>query len=142
MLKAVVAYSKKVPAETEYSSQGYSLSLETEIPETDSKSIQARLHTTFELVKTSVEQELQNGNGHTVAKSAAQPAQQDMLQAKATNRQIKYLTDLARERNITLAELNAEVRKLYGVDGIYSLSKADASKLVESLKRDQPRKAA
>ena len=38
MLKAIVNYSKKVPAETEYSSQGYSLSLETEIAAGDDAS--------------------------------------------------------------------------------------------------------
>ena len=43
MLKAIVNYSKKVPAETEYSSQGYSLSLETEIAAGDPASIQAQI---------------------------------------------------------------------------------------------------
>ena len=53
MLKAVCSFSKKIPVpDSEYSSQGYSLSLETEIPETYPRAIQVRLHDTFELVKS------------------------------------------------------------------------------------------
>ncbi len=144
MLKAIVSYSKKVPAEAEYSSQGYSLSLETEIPDTDAKAIQAKLHNTFELVKASVEQELANGNGKKPVAPVVENNEvtgRNSVISKATNRQLKFLSDLARERGITLAELNAKVQELYGVDGIYSLSKADASKLVDSLRKDT-RKAA
>ena len=65
MLKAIVSYSKKIPVPaSEYSSQGYSLSLETEISESDPGAIQARLSQTFQLVKSSVEHELANGNGN------------------------------------------------------------------------------
>ena len=51
MLKAIVSYSKKIPVpDSQYSSQGYSLSLETELPETDLAAIQTRLSETFDLV--------------------------------------------------------------------------------------------
>ena len=74
MLKAIVNYSKKVPAETEYSSQGYSLSLETEIAAGDPASIQAQIHSAFLLVKASVEQELANGGVPANVPATASPA--------------------------------------------------------------------
>lgn len=138
MLKAIVNYSKKVPVEgQEYSSQGYSLSLETEVPETDPRAIQSRLHDTFELVKSSVEQELANGNGTRPgprdpgANEAPRPPARGT--GKASNRQIKFLTDLATQRGIGIGELNAEIRKRFGVAGLYDLSRRDASLLLDEL---------
>ena len=148
MLKAVLTYSKKIPvAGQQYSSQSYHLSLESEISEgLSAGQIQQKIHDTFELVKTSVEQELQSGRGQReqsapAADNRAGNERRDLPQGKASNKQIKYITDLARERNITLNVLTEQVKELYHVDSIYGLSKGDASKLVESLKREQ-RKAA
>jgi len=149
MLKAVLTYSKKIPvAGQQYSSQSYHLSLESEISEgLSAGQIQQKLHDTFELVKNSVEHELQAGRGQRetpaepAADSKASGERREFSPGKATNKQLKYLTDLARERNITLNELTEQVKEIYHVDSIYSLSKGDASKLVESLKREQ-RKAA
>jgi hypothetical protein len=80
MLKAIVSFSKKIPVPgSDFSSQGFSLSLEIEVPETEPGAIKGRLHDTFELVKSSVEQELANGNGngHAVKppETSTQPAQ-------------------------------------------------------------------
>lgn len=135
MLKAIVSYSKKIPVpDSEYSSQGYSLSLETEIPENEPTKIQQRLHQTFELVKQTVESELANGNGQ--AKPA--PARQG---EKASNKQVKYITDLATERGIALSDLNAGIQKRYG-GGLYDLNKKQASEVVEDLMARPVRKAA
>ena len=139
MLKAIVSYSKKIPVpDSEYSSQGYSLSLESEIPDTDPRAIQTRLHDTFELVKSSVEQELANGNGnaHVVKppETGTQPARRpNGTGEKASNRQIKFLTDLATQRGMSLSDLNADVRKRFGVAGLYDLSRRDASVLLDEL---------
>jgi len=149
MLKAILCYSKKIPIPDQaFSSQSYHLSLETEIAEgLGQDKIQQKIHDTFELVKTSVEQELQAGRGQKdavpVVGNKADGERSTFAAGKATNRQIKFVLDLCRDRDrpISLNELNAQVKQLYGVDSLYSLSKADASKLVESLKRDQ-RKAA
>ena len=141
MLKAIVSYSKKIPVpDSEYSSQGYSLSLETEIAENEPGKIQARLHETFDLVKATVEQELANGNGQT--KPVAEvPAQGRQTGEKASNKQVKYITDLAAERGISLSELNAGIQKRYG-GGLYDLSKKQASEVVEELKARKPMRQA
>jgi len=150
MLKAIVSYSKKIPVpDSEFSSQGYSLSLETEVPESDPAAIQARLHGTFELVKSSVEQELANGNGTgngrapapaPAAATAAAPAGARGGE-KASNRQIKFLTDLCTQRGQSLSDLNADVRRRFGAAGIYDLTRRDASALLDELNGKQ-RKAA
>ena len=119
MLKAIVSYSKKIPVPgSEFSSQGYSLSLETEIPETEPGAIQARLSQTFRLVKDHVEQELANGSGKaaTPPGSGAAAARPDSGNgAKASNKQIKFITDLATQRGMGLSDLNGDVRKRYNV---------------------------
>lgn len=144
MLKAILSYSKKIPIPNQaFSSQSYHLSLETEISEgLGQDKIQQKIHDTFELVKTSVEQELQAGRGQKEpVENKAGGEHKEFSPGKATNRQLKYLTDLARERNITLNQLNEQVKELYGVESIYALSKGDASKLVDSLRKDQKKAA-
>ncbi|MCE9616530.1 MAG: hypothetical protein K8T26_19825 [Lentisphaerae bacterium] len=135
MLKAIVSYSKKVPAEGQFSSQGYSLSLETEISENEPGKIQAKLHDTFDLVKQTVENELANGNGQ--AKPVPAPAAGRQTGEKASNKQVKYITDLAAGREISLSDLNAGIQKRYG-GGLYDLTKKQASEVVEELKVGKP----
>ncbi len=149
MLKANVSYSKKVPVDgLDFSSQGYSLTLETEIPETDGRAIQARLHETFEMVKATVENELANGNGKPNGQAQGDtrpepesPAQESgngfkrsgQTGGKASNKQLKFITDLATQRGISIADLNANIREQFRVDGLYELSRKDASALLDSL---------
>jgi hypothetical protein len=147
MLKAILSYSKKIPVVgQQYSSHSYHLSLETEMSEgLGHDAIQRKLHDTFELVKTAVEHELEGSKQSAVkpveARTAEAPRSTEPVVGKASNKQIKYITDLAREQNIPLAELNSQVLKLFGVDSVYALTKGDASKMLDSLRTDH-RKAA
>jgi len=135
MLKAIVSYSKKIPVpDSEYSSQGYSLSLETEIPETDPGAIQARLHQTFDLVKATVEDELANGNGRKPeTREHSAPQGNRGTTDKASNKQIKFITDLATQRGLNISDINTEVSKRFGVAGLYDLNRKQASTLLDEL---------
>ena len=149
MLKAIVSYSKKIPVPgSQFSSQNYSLSLEAEITDTEPAAIQGRLSQTFQLVKDQVEHELANGNGNappvkapTAGAAPSQPHEAGTRSAgkptgpadKASNKQVKYLTDLAGQRGIALSDLNADIRKRYGVGGLYDLSRQQASDLLDEL---------
>ena len=144
-LIANVSFSKKVPVEGEqYSSQGYSLTLQTEIAETDPAAIKRRLHDTFDLVRTQVEGELANGNGkqpqeemHTrTAESGG-----NNRQVMASPSQIRFINDLARAADMSEVELTQHVRELYRVDSVRNLDKRSASKLITEFQRLQ-RKAA
>ena len=59
MLKLNTSYSKKVPAESEYSSKSYHASIEMELPDglTEAQ-IKERIHGTFDLVRETVETEI------------------------------------------------------------------------------------
>lgn len=60
MLKLNAAYSKKVPAESNYSSQQFHCQIEIELPDgLTQEQMQDRIHETFSLVRQSVETELQ-----------------------------------------------------------------------------------
>ena len=146
-LIANVSFSKKVPVDgQDYSSQGYSLSLQTEISESDPAAIQSRLHDTFELVKSQVEHELANGRGGGETRHFPGPQSRNGNgdsgnQPKATNKQINYLTSLASSQGIGISELGMRARELYGAQSLYELSRRDASKLVDELKRQQKKAA-
>ena len=122
MLKLNASYSKKVPAEGEYSSQSYHASIEVELPDgLTPDQLNDKIHETFEMVRESVEAELHenkpaNAEGSVPRNQQNQPRQgyrsggasnygkgksQNQEDAAASPKQIKYLLDLARTHNVT-----------------------------------------
>ena len=137
MLKLNASYSKKVPTSEQFSSQSYHCSVEVELSDAATpEQLQAKIHDTFALVRDAVESEL-HGNPAAKPEPAAQtvkpePAKPDA--AKASNKQVKYLLDLAKSKGLTLTALNARVQDRFKVETVYELARKDASKLVDELK--------
>ena len=137
MLKLNASFSKKVPAAEQFSSQSYHCSVEVELSDAATpEQLQAKIHDTFALVRDAVESEL---HGKPVAKAepAAQPAKGEPAKpdtAKASNKQVKYLLDLAKGKGLTLTALNARVKDRFKVETVYDLARKDASKFVDELK--------
>jgi len=134
MLKVCTSYSKKVPTDQQYSSQQFHASVEVELSDALSPDqLQERIHQTFAVVRSTVENEINgkpgktngNGNGHGENKN----------NGKATNAQIKFITSLGTDQGIQLSELNQHVQDTYGVESLYELSKKDASSFVQQLQR-------
>ncbi len=74
MLKLNASYSKKVPADTEYSSQSYHCQIEMELPDgLTPQQLNERVHGVFDFVRQSVEAEL-HGAGQP---QSAQPIQSE-----------------------------------------------------------------
>ena len=136
MIKLNASFSKKVPAEQEYSSKSFLACIEVELPTGATvKELQAKIHDTFELVKQAVEDEIADNTvaSATPAKKSAQHASVNSV--KASNKQIKFILDLGKAKEKRLTDLNGEVARLYQVESIYELSKKDASKFVDVLKQ-------
>ena len=137
MLKLSASYSKKVPTSEQFSSQSYHCSVEIELSDAATpEQLQAKIHDTFALVRDAVESEL-HGNPAAKPEPAAQtvkpePAKPDA--AKASNKQVKYLLDLAKGKGLTLTALNARGQDRFKVETVYELARKDASKLVDELK--------
>ena len=121
MLKLNASYSKKVPAEGEYSSQSYHASIEVELPDgLTQDQLNDKIHETFAMVRDSVEAEL-HGNGTADHEESAPRNQQNQSRqgyrsgtsnygkgkgqsqedSAASPKQIKYLLDLARANGVT-----------------------------------------
>ena len=138
MLKLNASYSKKIPVPgQEFSSQSFHASVELELSDSLApEDLRRRIHDTVTLVRDSVETELGGKAPATETPATGAPARAPapaQLAVKASNKQVKFITDLAQAQGIGLAQLNAQVRKLYGVDGIYDLDRKQASKLLDSL---------
>ncbi len=147
MLKLSTSFSKKVPVPgQEFSSQSYHAAVELELSDAlQPAEVQERIRQTFALVRQSVETEI-NGRqtaAPVTAKTATQPAPAAGSAfkpvEKASNKQVKFILDLAGRQNLPLSALNADVQKQFGVADIYALDRKQASALVDSLKQ---RKAA
>ena len=134
MLKLNASYSKKVPAESEYSSQSYHASIEVEIPDGLSQDqLQTRIHDTFDLVRNSVENEL-HAKGFSSQESqnnASQgyPPADSKNDIPASPKQVKYLLDLARTKGIMPNQLASR----FQVRDVQSLTKNQCSRLINEL---------
>ena len=144
MLKLNASYSKKVPADTEYSSQSYHASVEVELPDgLTPEQLNARIHETFALVRDSVESELHGesvnaGQMTDVQQLPIQPAQpqnkpaygkKSTTDAPASPKQIKFLLDLARQNGYTIEQLKAK----FGVSVLEELSRTQCSRAIDLL---------
>ena len=143
MLKLNASYQKKVPAEQEYSSKCFHASIEVELPDGLSEDqLKQRIHSTFELVKNSVETEL---NGKPVTAVATGPGQ--TLQSNgngngagngntkngglpASKKQVTYLLDLAK---MNATDLGPALRK-YNAGSAYDLNREQCSQLIDQIR--------
>jgi hypothetical protein len=144
MLKLTASYSKKVPAETEFSSQSYHASVEVELPDgLTPEQLDAKIRETFALVRDSVEAEL-HGEGSNAGQMAdapqlpIQPAPQQNKPAygkkpatdsPASPKQIKFLLDLARQNGYTVEQLKAK----FNVAALEDLSRTQCSRAIDAL---------
>lgn len=153
MLKLNASYSKKVPADTEYSSQSYHASVEVELPDgLSSDQLNARIHETFALVRDSVESELHGNAVQQPAQNPQTPNTQSQpglydnppqnaskpaygkkngttSEAPASPKQIKFLLDLARQFGINPEQIKAK----YNVPALESLTKTQCSRAIDEL---------
>ena len=144
MLKLNASYSKKVPADTEYSSQSYHASVEVELPDgLTPEQLNARIHETFAMVRDSVEAELhgEGGNAGQMADAPQHPIQPAPQQSKpaygkkpatdspASPKQIKFLLDLARQNGYTVEQLKSR----FNVSALEDLSRTQCSRAIDAL---------
>ena len=148
MLKLNASFSKKVPAEQDYSSKSYHAAIEVELPDgLTQEQLQEKIHGTFALVEKSVESEI-NGQSAIPAipaiPAATQPTPQPVAQPTvsaptqnrgdsarsfkkvdpASGKQLKYLCDIAAK---VWGWSVQDIASHAGVDGIDELSRRKAA---------------
>ena len=148
MLKLNASYAKKIPvAGEQFSSQSYHCSVEVELSDTASpEQLQSKIQGTFALVRDAVEAEL---HGKPVVKTEkAEPSascapstpsvpptpSKPEAAVKASNKQIRFILDLAKAKGMGLSDITGQVQRKFKVASIYELARRDASKLVDELK--------
>ena len=141
MLKLNASYSKKVPADGEYTSQSYHASIEVELPDgLSQEQLNDKIHATFAMVRESVEAELHENSparhGEYPAQDIVNTTPQGNRSAAANNagpaspKQISYLLSLASRRGITPQQIAAQ----HNVANIDQLTKKQCSALIEQWK--------
>ncbi len=135
MIKLHASYSKKIPAEEQYSSKSFHASLEIEVSDDiarNGRQLEEKLRTLWSDLERAVENQIASSNGKSEAPVPATPrANGGNSGEKASSKQINYLTLLARKaKSWGLADLDAFVKSRFGNGGVYEISKADASMLI------------
>lgn len=145
MIRISSSYSKKVPADQEYSSQQFHAGLEVELPDSlagDRDGLKKHLAAMFESLKEAVEEQLRAaGNGKTPADVEPSPRPIDAATGAegngqgaprlATAAQAKAIRAIGRQLG---QDVNALVRRQFGVERPERLSLAQASALIDQLK--------
>ena len=133
MLKLNASYSKKVPADSDYSSKSYHCSIEVEISDGVSEAeLHEKIHDTFTLVRESVEAELNERFEMRDFRNNGQKNYPDKKPNKAepaSDKQIHYLLTLAERQGI----LNAELCSMAGVKDLNKLGRKECSNLIDRL---------
>ena len=153
MLKLNASYSKKVPADSQYSSQSYHASVEVELPDGLSpEQLDAKIRETFALVRDRVENELhenavqQPAQNNQASNTQSQPGLYDpppqntskpaynkkngtTSDAPASPKQVKYLLDLARQYGVSPDQIKAK----FNVPALESLTKTQCSRAIDEL---------
>ena len=153
MLKLNASYSKKIPADSQYSSQSYHASVEVELPDGLSpEQLDAKIRETFALVRDSVENELHENAVQQPAQNPQTPNTQSQpglydtppqntskhaynkkngttSDAPASPKQVKYLLDLARQYNVSPDQIKAK----FNVPALESLTKTQCSRAIDEL---------
>ena len=153
-MKLCVSHSRKIPASEEYSSSGFSCSLEVEVPDEtarDTETLRSYLAELYAEAKTAVEQQLasvprRNGNGRQTAtgifgRPNDNPPERrpGNSQGVATPKQISFLVSLGARNKLTFADLQKIAQERFKAEDLYRLSKQQASELIDSLKPTQGR---
>jgi len=164
MIKIIGSHSMKVPSTEAYSSKGFAVSLEIEVADTlDGKAILQKTRQIFQLARTAVNNELRNGHSTSTPPSLVNtsngkgngpvhgnnhppqgynnnpngnnggPRTQNGGQRNASPKQIKYVLSLAK-KNGGYKALQDYIQSQYGIGDINSLTKKQASELIEGYK--------
>ena len=151
MLKLNASYSKKIPADSQYSSQSFHASVEVELPDgLTQEQLNAKIHETFDLVRESVEAELHENaspnqptllpqeNVPNAPQGNSAPQQNKAtygkrngttLDAPASPKQVKYLLDLARQYGVSPDQIKVK----FNVPSLESLTKTQCSRAISEL---------
>ncbi len=149
MIKLHASYSKKIPAETQYSSKSFHASLEVEVADDlarDGDQLQQKLRSLWQDLQDAVETQIaqSNGNGSSApAPRRVETARPENGDDRASPRQINYLTLLARRsKGWGLSELEKFTQRRFGNGSLFEISKANASMLIEEFKSMTPGRGA
>ena len=141
MLKINASYGLK-EGRPGYGSESALCSVEMEVSDNvTADDLRQKIHSAFCIVREQCKEELASGeNGNGKPKLEVHDRRRDAgatspnSPAKASNRQIKFITDLANRQGMALSDLNGRIRERFGLDGIYDLDKKQASTVVDLLK--------
>lgn len=135
-IKLVASVGKKVPDELEYSSKSYHASAEIECSsDLSAEQLNTELHTLYSRLEQAIDEKI-SGKVTRFPKQGRQ-RRQHAPEGPASQKQTAYLADLAAARNVTLAQLNAEVQQRFGVDSIYMLDRVSCSKMIDHMRQQK-----
>ena len=125
MIRISAGFSKKVPGEEEYSSNGYHLTIEAEVPDVlmnKPDELKSRISRIFDEARENVEEQLNNGNNGNNGRNG-----NNHREEKASEKQKSFIVSLARRRHgMGPEELTGKT--------LDEISKKEASELINRLK--------
>ena len=151
MIELKAAYWRKL-GDSDCNSEGFHASAKQKLSDTLSATqLKSHIHEMAAMLRQAVVEELNgpDGSGSNPTTKPSEGGEQPAggpsvpgsnqarrpatVSEKATNKQVKFITDLAGQLGLALSDLNADIRKRYGVGGLYDLDRKQASDLLNEL---------
>lgn len=135
-IKLTASVGKKVPDEQEFSSRSYYASAEIECSSNlGAEQLNTELHTLYSRLEQAIDEKI-SGKVTRLPQHGRQ-RRQHAPEGPASQKQTAYLLDLATARNVTLAQLNAEVQQRFGVESIYQLDRKACSQMIDQMQQQK-----
>ena len=151
-MKLAITHSKKVPGAEDYSSEGFSCSLELEVPDRevqDPQTLRAYLGQLYDEARQAVEEQVRSvprRNGTPASQptgifgrqgndpNGSRPATGGNGPQTATSKQVNYLISLGARNKLDFPTLQRIARERFQVEDLYRLTKGQASQLIDEMK--------
>ncbi|VGO16913.1 hypothetical protein PDESU_05505 [Pontiella desulfatans] len=135
--RLTASVGRKEPGDREFSSKSYHASLEKELPsDLNAEQLKSEIHQTYARLEQAIDEQI-SGKVTRLPQRQGQQRRQRAPEGPASQKQTAYLLDLATARNVTLAQLNAEVQQRFGVDSIYMLDRVSCSKMIDHMQQQK-----
>ncbi|VGO17708.1 hypothetical protein PDESU_06310 [Pontiella desulfatans] len=131
MLTLNISHSKKVPADVDFSSKSYSVALSVELPNNMSaQELKAEMHRRYAELEIAVDEQI---TGKVTRRT--QERRPQSKKDSASEKQLVYLMDLAKARNVSPQQLDALIQQRVGVESALMLDRKSCSLMIDQMQQ-------
>ena len=134
-IKLSASVGRKQPGDLEFSSKSYHASLEKELPsDLSAEQLNAEIHQTYAKLEQAIDEQI-SGKVTRFPQGQDRQRRQRAPEGPASQKQTTYLLDLAKARNVSLQQLDADIQERFGIESVYQLDRKSCSLMIDQMQQ-------